>query len=156
METFSVRYVHKISPSEKDVGPAVSLSPGAFSNSKTLGKALREAGVLLPGGRVRNFQVEGDKVVVFPVVPRLTTYWHSIVLTSETTVVAPTPIDLEFHNYGSVVMLHAKTHAAKKWVDENIQYEGWQVMGEGIACEPRMAVAVAQGAQDEGFEVVFR
>jgi len=82
-ERLSVRYIHKISPSDKDVGPDVVLSDGAFSNSKTLGKALREAKVLASGAIVRSFRAEGDKVIVFPILPGSTTYWHSIVLTHE-------------------------------------------------------------------------
>lgn len=80
-EVCSVRYVHKISPSAKDVHPDVEINADAFSNSKTLAKALRKAGVLGTGARIRNFRVEGDKVVVFPTMPGLTTYWHSVILT---------------------------------------------------------------------------
>ena len=80
MAKYSVRYVHKIAPSDKDVGPEVELDDAAFSDWKALGKALREACVLARGGRVNAFRVEGSQVVVFPSVPGLTTYWHSIVL----------------------------------------------------------------------------
>jgi len=77
----SVRYVHKISPSAKDVHPDVTLPSGAFSNRNTLAKALRRAGVLTSGARIRSFRVEGDKVIAFPTVPGMTTYWHSVILT---------------------------------------------------------------------------
>lgn len=82
MTKYSVRYVHRISPSEKDVAPDVELSDTAFSDAKKLGKAMRDAGILAPGGRVRLFRVEGSRVVVFPVLPGFTTYWHAIVLES--------------------------------------------------------------------------
>lgn len=81
-QTYSVKYVHKISSSAKDVGPDVTLPGGAFSDSKTLGKALRKAGVLTSGGKVTNFRVEGNRVIIFPSVPGMTTYWHSIILES--------------------------------------------------------------------------
>lgn len=78
---YSVKYTHKISPSSKDVGPDVNLPDGAFSDSKTLGRALRQAGVLISGAKVNSFRTEGDKTIVFPSAPGLTTYWHSVVLT---------------------------------------------------------------------------
>lgn len=77
----SVRYVHKISPRDSDTGPDVAISDNAFSNRNTLAKALRKNGVLTSGARIRQMRVEGDKVVVFPTVPGLTTYWHSVILT---------------------------------------------------------------------------
>lgn len=78
---YMVRYVHKISPSSKDVAGPVHISGSAFSNSKTLGAALRKVGVLMAGARVRSFRTEGNQVVIFPSAPGLTTYWHSIILT---------------------------------------------------------------------------
>ena len=81
MTTFHARYVHKIAPKDTDVSGPHTIPDGAWSDSKTLGKALRCAKVLLPGARVRSFRVEGNKVVVFPTLPGLSTYWHAIVLT---------------------------------------------------------------------------
>jgi len=80
MNRYSVRYVHKIAPSDKDKGPDVDLPGGAFAGSRELGKALRAAGVLLKGARVATFRSEADRVLVFPIAPGLTTYWHCIVL----------------------------------------------------------------------------
>lgn len=82
MTTYAVRYVHKIKPLDTDVGPDMTLTGSDASDSKTLGAALRKAGVLISGGRVRSFRVEPDsKIVVFPSCPGLTTYWHAIILT---------------------------------------------------------------------------
>jgi hypothetical protein len=81
MSFWMVRYVHKVSPSSKDVMGPVAISDGAFSDSKKLGAALRKSKVMMAGARVAHFRVEGDKVIVFPFVPGMTTYWHSIVLT---------------------------------------------------------------------------
>lgn len=80
MNRYSVRYVHPIQPSDADVGHDVELEDGALSDRKRLGAALRALGVLIPGARVVSFRVEGAKVVVFPRVPVMTTYWHSIIL----------------------------------------------------------------------------
>ena len=80
MSTYSVRYVHKVSPRDTDVGPAVEIPAGAFADRNKLGKALRALGVMMKGCRVSGFRVERDKVVVFPVCPGLSTYWHAIIL----------------------------------------------------------------------------
>jgi hypothetical protein len=74
---YDVRFVHKISPSAKDVSEPIEVSGGAFSDSKTLAAALRKAKVLGAGERLRAFRVEGDRVVAFPD----RGIWHSIVLT---------------------------------------------------------------------------
>jgi len=81
-QAYMVGYIHKISPSPQDVWGPVCLNDNAFSDSKTLGAALRKAHVLIPGGQVRQFRVEGDRVIVFPSAPGMTTYWHSIILTA--------------------------------------------------------------------------
>lgn len=81
MATYVVRYVHKISPSEKDRGPDVALiGPDLVSPTK-LAAALRRQGALGAGGRVRDFRVEtGGRIVAFPSMPGMSTYWHSIVM----------------------------------------------------------------------------
>jgi hypothetical protein len=81
-QAYMVGYIHKISPSPQDVWGPVCLNDNAFSDGKTLGAALRKAHVLIPGGQVRQFRIEGDKVIVFPSAPGMTTYWHSIILTA--------------------------------------------------------------------------
>ncbi len=47
-------------------GPEIYLSDGAFSDSKTLGKALRDMRALEGGTRVSRFEVIEDKVRVYP------------------------------------------------------------------------------------------
>jgi hypothetical protein len=82
MRAYSVRYVHKIAPRDTDVGDDVTLTDADLVDNKTIGAALRERGTLLAGVRVREWRIEPDgKIVVFPVYPGLTTYWHSVILT---------------------------------------------------------------------------
>jgi len=76
MTRYSVRYVHKIAPSEKDVSE-FTLPDGAPSDRNTLAKALRKAGALQSGERLREFRVEGDKTLAFPD----RGIWHCLVLT---------------------------------------------------------------------------
>ena len=66
MATYQARYIHNISPSSADIDTA-ELPDGAFADRKALGAAMRKAGLLPPGGRLRAFRVEGDKVIAFPV-----------------------------------------------------------------------------------------
>lgn len=74
---YRTRYVHKISPSEKDVGPSVDLSIADLDNRKTLGAALRRQHVMSAGDQISNFRIEqSGRVVVFP----KASIWHSIVL----------------------------------------------------------------------------
>lgn len=89
--TCSVNYTHQVKPSASDVGPDVNLPGGCWSDRNTLGKALRQAGVLAAGARLTSFRTEGDKVHCFPSMPGLTTYWHCITLTlhDETTHALP-------------------------------------------------------------------
>lgn len=82
MRAYSVRYVHKIAPSDKDVGDDVVLTDADLVDKKTIGAALRERGTLARGVRVHEWRIESDgKIVVFPTYPGLTTYWHSVILT---------------------------------------------------------------------------
>ncbi len=83
MQSWSVKYVHKISPNPNDRGPDVQLPDTAFANRRTLGKALRDMKVLMAGGYVTSFDVKKNEVVVFPAVAGLTTYWHAIILTHQ-------------------------------------------------------------------------
>jgi 4-hydroxyphenylpyruvate dioxygenase-like putative hemolysin len=74
---YSVKYIHKISPSVKDVGPSVDLSWTALHCARNLAKELRDQKVLAPGTRIRAFRDEGDRLVVFPD----RGIWHAVILT---------------------------------------------------------------------------
>ena len=77
MREYMARYVHKISPRDSDVEGPFSIPGSAFSNRNTLAKAMRVAGILSSGERLRSFRVEADRIVTFP----QNSIWHSIVLT---------------------------------------------------------------------------
>jgi hypothetical protein len=82
MRFYNVRYVHKVAPKDTDTGPSVLLSGNVFADRKTLAKALRQTGVIASEARIREYRVEGNKVVIFPTVPGMTTYWHSVIMTA--------------------------------------------------------------------------
>jgi hypothetical protein len=89
---YHVRYVHKIAPRDTDVLPEVELPPlEVYVSRAELGKVLRDAGVMISGARVTEFRAEREGLVVFPSVPGLTTYWHSIILTPIVTPSIVTP-----------------------------------------------------------------
>ena len=74
---YDVRYVHKISPSERDTGPAITLSPTDVESKGKLAAALRRGRVLPHGGRIGSYRFETNRIVVFP----QASIWHSIILT---------------------------------------------------------------------------
>ena len=76
MTNFTVRYVHRIAPKASDVGSDIDIQDSALSDSRSLAGALRKAGVLEGGARLRSFRVEGDKVLCFPD----RGIWHCIAL----------------------------------------------------------------------------
>jgi hypothetical protein len=71
---YETRYVHKIAPSEKDVGKAVDLSPLDLESKTKLASALRRAGII--DGGISSYRIEKDRVIVFP----QDSIWHSIIL----------------------------------------------------------------------------
>lgn len=76
MSYYTTRYVHKIHPSDKDVGPVIHLATSELANRKVLAKALRDMKILGSGERLNSFRVEGDKIVAFP----MKSVWNAIVL----------------------------------------------------------------------------
>lgn len=75
---FSVTRTYKVSHQHMRGGVSlsydVSLDDAAFRDRKALGKALRSAGVLLPGARVTAFRGEaGGRIEVTPATPGLST-----------------------------------------------------------------------------------
>ena len=73
---YETRYVHKISPNEKDIGPKVDLSPTDLESRTKLAAALRRTKVLSRGDAIKSFRFEDDKIIVFP----QDSIWHSIIL----------------------------------------------------------------------------
>lgn len=73
---YETRYVHKIAPSEKDVGNPVDVEPADLTSKTKLAAALRHAGVLSRGDTIRSFRFEDDRIVVFP----QKSIWNSIIL----------------------------------------------------------------------------
>lgn len=76
MPRYQVRYVHKISPSEKDIAGPIELSMDDLATKKALAAALRRERILPSGDTIKSFRFENDKVVVFP----QASIWHSIIL----------------------------------------------------------------------------
>jgi hypothetical protein len=77
MAAYRVRFIHRVSPRDTDVRD-VQIPDGAFADRNALGAALRAAGVLNSGHRVRSFRTEGDKVIAFP--SGACNIWQSIII----------------------------------------------------------------------------
>lgn len=147
MKRYSVRYVHAISPSDRDVGPEVRLTDADAVDRKSLAAALRARGTMLPGARIRSYRVEDGKVVVFPSMPGMTTYWHSIVLTP-----LPDP-DLRVSNCGSFYVVAPASTAGGKWVTKHLVHEETVWCSGGVVVEGRYVDDIAAGASADGLEV---
>ncbi len=76
---YTVRYVHKISPSAGDTGPDAILLLRDTVSRKELGRVLRGQGILAAGVPVRDFRWEGDNLVLFP--GGSCQIWHSLIHT---------------------------------------------------------------------------
>jgi hypothetical protein len=56
-------------------------------------------------------------------------------------------------DHGSIFLVTPVTDAAKTWLDEHTETEGWQWMGPALAVEHRYVEALMMGAVDDGLEV---
>lgn len=61
--------------------------------------------------------------------------------------------DIRFENHGSIWLMTAQTDAGRDWVSENIP-EDAQTWGSSIVVEPRYVEAIAEGAVNDGLEVL--
>lgn len=61
--------------------------------------------------------------------------------------------DVEFAEHGTVNTLTPLTAAAREWIDENLDVEGWQWLGGSVGIEPRMCPNIIQGMIDDGLAV---
>ena len=65
-----------------------------------------------------------------------------------------TQIDVRISNQGTMWMFTPLTNTAKEWVEENLDLESWQKMGDSFAVDHRPAAALAEGMQEAGLIVV--
>ena len=55
----------------------------------------------------------------------------------------------------SMVLLSPQSDAAREWIDENLQTEGWQWLGGSLALDGRCAPPIVDGMLAAGLEVSF-
>jgi hypothetical protein len=62
--------------------------------------------------------------------------------------------DIRVTNGGSVMAVHLLTDAAREWVREHAETEGWQWLGDStLVVEARYALPLLRGAHDDGLVV---
>jgi len=61
--------------------------------------------------------------------------------------------DIRFDSYGTVVRIVGLTRAGRNWIDENVQAEGWNRIGDSIISDHRPARAIYDGAFNDGLAV---
>jgi hypothetical protein len=62
-------------------------------------------------------------------------------------------LDLAIRDEGTVVGIEPRSEAGRTWVDENMVFDPWQVLGGAIWVEHRFAPAIISAARCEGLEV---
>jgi len=62
-------------------------------------------------------------------------------------------IDIRIHDDGTVVGFTPLTDAARDWIDENVESESWQWLGETLFVDHRMARPLAHGMAADGLEI---
>ena len=66
-----------------------------------------------------------------------------------------TNTDIKIEDCGTIVMITPISRKGKKWVKENMQYESWQALGNGIASDPRMAQNVIEGMKEARLKLLY-
>src|ERR1017187_822643 len=61
--------------------------------------------------------------------------------------------DLRVDTHGTVVLLTPLTAKARRWIDDNVEIEPWQLFGDVIAIEPRYVSGLIAGAIQDGLEI---
>lgn len=61
--------------------------------------------------------------------------------------------DFLFEDHGSIIMLWPLSREASDWVEENVQSEPWQWLGEALCVDHRMARGLIDAVITEGFSV---
>jgi len=65
----------------------------------------------------------------------------------------PNTPDVIVENHGSVVAFHLLSQNAKTFVDENVQAEGWQFMGDALCVDHRFASDLADVMRENGLVI---
>ncbi len=63
------------------------------------------------------------------------------------------PVDFQIERTGNLVRVTPMNDAAREWLDENCQTEGWEWMGPTLHVDARMAPPIVQGITDAGFTI---
>lgn len=58
--------------------------------------------------------------------------------------------DFRVTNGGSMFLVHPLTQECRDWLDENVQAESWQWLGNALAVEHRFIEDLVEGMQNDG------
>lgn len=63
-------------------------------------------------------------------------------------------IDVEVTDQGTIIIFTLLSEKARKWVQENVETEPWQWLGDvSFAVDSRMSMSLVAGFVDEGMQV---
>lgn len=58
-------------------------------------------------------------------------------------------VDIRIEDHGSIILFRALTPEAREWINEHVQPEGWQWLGNGLSVEPRYVDDLRSGMIDD-------
>jgi hypothetical protein len=58
--------------------------------------------------------------------------------------------DIEINDQGSIVMFTPRTPQGEKWIQENLEFESWQMMGPSLCLDHRPAQDVVYLMEEAG------
>lgn len=56
-------------------------------------------------------------------------------------------------NTGSFILFEPESDEEREWIDENVETESWQWLGNALAVDSRMAFQLAEGMQADGINI---
>ena len=63
------------------------------------------------------------------------------------------PIDFEANLDGSIGQIKAISDTAKAWLDDNVQTESWQWLGDRLCIDRRYFLPLLEAIEEEGFNI---
>ena len=61
--------------------------------------------------------------------------------------------DIDISDQGSIVMFTPRTKAGEDWIQRNVEFESWQMMGPSLCVDHRPAQGLVEAMQNDGLIV---
>ncbi len=64
-------------------------------------------------------------------------------------------IDIRVENHGTVFLIRPISDAGSQWIDDNLQVESWQWLGEAVAVDHHYIMIHVIGMLEDGLSVDY-